>query len=398
MAAPGRVMRAPRLTPGESYQRHIQRKKVIALIAGLLLLPVSLLMIAAYDRGPLGRQVSDVLGISIPVGDRPTLTPTAASVAQGPTATPTPVACRDTTINGLVSDAETGALLNGVKVTASFGAAAETSPDGEYNIPICYDPVIHDGFSLVFERDGYESASLDLEIADFPGVVYQAPDVGLYSIQTPTPCLDTTFIGSVVDGDTGAPLNGVKVSASFGATAETSSDGEYKFLVCYDPKVHDGFSLVFEKDGYESGSLDVATNAYPGLSYPLSDVQLYSILTPTPEPTLLGPPRQTPLPTETPTLFQPPRQTPLPTATPTLFQPPRQTPRPTTDTSVITVTAVVTTAAGDPTPTDSPPKTLPETGVFDVAFPGQAIGFVLLAMSLMLIAAGVWPQSERRGR
>jgi len=41
---------------------------------------------------------------------------------------------------------------------------------------------------------------------------------------------------------------------------------------------------------------------------------------------------------------------------------------------------------------------LPVTGLQAIPFPGQAIGLVLLAISLMLIAAGLRPQSDREDR
>jgi len=287
MAAPGRAMRTTRPTPGELHRRHVQRKKVIALIAGLLLLPVSLLLIVSFDRGALGRAVSGALGLP-------------------------------------------------------FAGDALSQP---------------------------EPATLD---------VAQAP--------TPAPCLDTVFNGLALDAETGARLGGVRVTASFGASAETSPDGGYNILVCYDPAVHDEFSLVFEKEGYESASLDVVTKGYPGLGFRVADVAMVSLLAETPVPTLFQPPRQTPLPTPTATLFQPPRQTPLPTATSLAAG------------SGAASTPAPTRAAGSPAPTGAataaPPNMLPATGVPETAFPGQAIGFVLLAISLVLIAAGVWPDHK----
>ncbi len=277
MAAPTRTARIVRITPGESYRRHVQRKKVIALIAGLLLLPVSIFMIASFDRGPLGQAVADALGFS-PAGLRPQPTPTTSVVALAPS--PTAVAC-----------------------------------------------------------------------------------------------LDTVFSGRVVDAETSAPLGDVRVNASFGGSAVTSLDGEYKIAVCYDPAMHDGFALVFERDGYESGSLDVVTTGYPGIGYRIDDMGLYSIATPTP------PRPPTPRPTRSPIVTSaPPQAGPgaAPTTAPT--QPPAQ-PAP---------TAVSATAA--------PPSTLPVTGHAVTPFPGQAIGFVLLAISLMLIAAGVRPERDNRDR
>ncbi len=123
-----------------------------------------------------------------------------------------------------------------------------------------------------------------------------------------------------------------------------------------------------------------------------------------PTPTPFQPPRQTPLPTPTPTLFQPPRQTPLPTPTPTLFQPLRQTPRPTSAASGAGLGGTPTVAptqrpsglAPTGAPVSTPPGTLPVTGMPATALPGQAIGIVLLAISLILIAAGLWPVDEDR--
>jgi hypothetical protein len=267
MAAPARTTRIIRITPGESYRRHVQRKKVIALIAGLLLLPVSIFMIASFDRGPLGQAVAGALGFS-PAGLRPQPAPTTSVVALAPS--PTAVAC-----------------------------------------------------------------------------------------------LDTVFNGRVVDAETGAPLGDVRVSASFGGGALTSTDGEYKIAVCYDPAIHDGFSLVFERAGYESGSLDVVTTGYPGLGYRIDDMGLYSIATPAPpEPPTPRPPRS-------------PTATSAPPAGPGA--------------------APTTAPAATPT-TAATPSTLPETGLTMPPFPGQAIGFVLLAISLMLIAAGLWPERGNGGR
>jgi hypothetical protein len=149
--------------------------------------------------------------------------------------------------------------------------------------------------------------------------------------------------------------------------------------------------------------------------------QVTSTATPvTPEPTLFEPPRQTPLPTETATpaatLFEPPRQTPLPTETatpvptlfepprqtplPTLFEPPRQTPLPTGSATaapdVVDVTAT-TEAPGSTdataTPDGEPPKVLPTTGLV-TELPMQSIGFALLFVSLMLIAAALRREND----
>ena len=48
------------------------------------------------------------------------------------------------------------------------------------------------------------------------------------------------------------------------------------------------------------------------------------------------------------------------------------------------------------TPTPVPPTTLPTTGFAAPSVIGQAVGFVLLAMALMLIAAGLWPIKENK--
>ena len=44
--------------------------------------------------------------------------------------------------------------------------------------------------------------------------------------------------------------------------------------------------------------------------------------------------------------------------------------------------------------TTSPPTTLPVTGFATPTVIGQAVGFVLLALAFMLIAAGLWPIKE----
>jgi hypothetical protein len=364
---------------------------MIALIAGLLLLPVSLVMIASFDEGPLGR-AAESLGLSL---REPRATATVAVVAQNPT----PTTCPATVINGLVVDATTGALLGNVQVDASFGGNAVTSPDGEYNIPVaCYDAGQHDSFSLAFTREGYASANIDVTMGGYPGIVFVAPDVSLQPLApTPTPCRDTVFNGIVLDAATDAWLGGVEVEASFGAAAVTSPDGEYNILVCYDPSVHDSFSLTFTREGYQTASLDVTTTGFPGISSQVPDLRMIALQDSTPVATLFQPPRQTPL----PTLMEPPRQTPLPTPTPTLFQPPRQTPLPTATgagaSADVTATVEPTRPSGDTAPTPEPgappPNTLPVTGLPVAAFPGQAVGFVLLALSLILIAAGVWPQA-----
>jgi hypothetical protein len=333
-------------------------------------------------------------GLGLPVGVEPGApTPTVPAIVQAPS--PTSPACLDTVFNGLVVDAHSDALLGGVKVTASFGASAETSPDGEYNLLVCYDSTVHAAFALTFEKDGYESASLNVATADYPGISFQVEDVGLNAVQSA--CLDSVFNGLVFDGQTNALLGGVKVTASFGASVETSPDGEYNLQVCYDDAQHRAFALTFEKEGYASASLDVQAGGYPGIRFAVADMALYT-LAPTPEPTLFEPPRQTPI----PTLFQPPRQTPLPTPTPTLFQPPRQTPIATSalgnGAGDLQPTAAATPGSAEPgvtpAPTGAPPNTLPVTGL-PISLPaGQTLGFVLLAIALMLIAAGVWPQNQ----
>ena len=225
MAAPSRVTRMTRLTPGESYRRHIQRKKVVALIAGLLLLPVSVVTILSFDRGPMGQAFAEMLGLAI-----------------GP------------------------------------GPVAQIIPDA---------------------------------------VTEQSPSSG-----------------------------GTEQSPSSGGTATP------------------GF-----------GALDATPT-----------VQMA-----TPTPTPVQPPKPTLRPTST-------RQAPLPTAASGSFQSPLPSPLPTATAAPATPSAMSVSAptqsSSAPTPTGPPPDMLPVTGLRAAPFTGQVIGFVLLAISVMLIAAGLWPQNE----
>ena len=267
MAAFDRAGRNTRLRPDEAYRRHTQRKKLIALIAGLLLLPVSIIMILLFDRGPMGQAFAEVVGLA---------------AGSDPIAQVAPAACRDTTITGRVFDVRTNTRLGDVDVTTSFGSSAITAPDGKYAIPVCYDDAQHAGFSLIFEQTGYASTRLDVVTGGYPGENFQVADMGLALVPTAAPA-----------------------------------------------------------------------------------------------PHLAQPPQPTP-PVAAPELAP----TSLPTAT-ALSAAPAATPTgaPALDSSAL--------ASGE-----AAPSLLPVTGLQEFALPGQAIGFVLLAISVLLIVTGLWPGGD----
>lgn len=109
MAAPGRRFpfgRSNSDIQSDSYRRHAQRKKMVALAAGLLLLPVALVMIARFDQGALGNEVSRLLGatpasrlgaiaqVTITATPEPTAS---ATLFQPPSQTPRPTAVASAT-------------------------------------------------------------------------------------------------------------------------------------------------------------------------------------------------------------------------------------------------------------------------------------------------------------
>lgn len=271
MAIPERAGRISRLRLDESYRHHLQRKKLTALIAGLLLLPVSIVMILSFDRGPMGQAFSEVVGL-----------------------------------------------------------ATDSQP-----------------------------------------IAQIASDT----------CRDATFTGHVFDARTNKRLSGVDVSTSFGSSAVTSSDGTFAIPVCYDDAQHAGFSLIFEQTGYRPTRLDVVTGGYPGENFQVADMGLSVIPTATPAPAV-APPQSTRLPASTVESAQAPRPTAAaqpaaPAATPT--EAPLQ-------------------GAGGPYVGGAPPALLPVTGLQEFGLLGQAIGFVLLAISVVLIVTGLWPGGDDSGR
>lgn len=121
------------------------------------------------------------------------------------------------TLYGVVTDAETGYPLSGVKVTID-GLTTYTDASGNYG----FTGLTPGSYAITFEKEGYETASPEL-----PG--------------------QATLYGKVTDSVTGYPLSGVLVSLN-GLQVYTDSEGSYIF----EDLEPGGYVLQFSKEGYQT--------------------------------------------------------------------------------------------------------------------------------------------------
>lgn len=139
---------------------------------------------------------------------------------------------------GRVTDADTGAGLAGVTVTAHTGQATTTGGDGTFSLPLP-----EGAYTLTFARDGYFAEQRDIHV--FPGQASQVDVAMAFG--------DRTLRGTVTDDD-GAALAGVTVrAAGTGIEVATSADGAYALDL---PPGE--YSLEFAKLGYVTTAFTAA--------------------------------------------------------------------------------------------------------------------------------------------
>ena len=142
-------------------------------------------------------------------------------------------------VSGVVTDSVTDEPVEGAAITLG-SETVKTDARGAYKVPGLQDGT----YSLTVSMEGYWSPeAVDVEISgaditkDLELEAYTYSDVS----------------GKVTDGETGAPVSGVKVVGG-GVSAATDADGAYTL-----PRLLAGeYTLTFTKDGYRSGSREVA--------------------------------------------------------------------------------------------------------------------------------------------
>jgi hypothetical protein len=152
-------------------------------------------------------------------------------------------------LTGTITDAYTGQPV--AQATINLGERTlTTDTQGSYSIP---QWTAKD--TLVITAQGYEPASVDL--ATKPDLAQPTPPaVTLDAILRPN-----TLRGSVVDAYTGAPLPGVRITATDTISATTDSAGQYTLS-----DLPESFTLAATLDGYEEFSQPLARTTTTDLS------------------------------------------------------------------------------------------------------------------------------------
>ncbi|MBA7558439.1 hypothetical protein ES708_00042 [subsurface metagenome] len=136
---------------------------------------------------------------------------------------------------GRVTDADTGAGISGVLVTAD-GLQTSTDAAGDYS----FANLDTGSYRIRAEKEGYLMVSEDVTLVEGNNEV----NVSL----TPIAPVLANLYGTVTDAETGLPLVSVKVTID-SLTAYTNASGNYSFEGLT-PGV--AYTITFEKEGYET--------------------------------------------------------------------------------------------------------------------------------------------------
>lgn len=165
-------------------------------------------------------------------------------------------------ISGTVTDAESGAALEGAVISGSaLESSVTTDADGAYTLP----QLEKGSYSFTVSMNGYTSQTVSVSESDITGAAYTL------NIQlTAIPAEELVTVSGTVTADypSGA-LSGVTVSAGAGyASATTDENGVYSLSL-----TSGDYTLTFSKEGYDEKTQSVAASDFTDGAYTL-DVSL----------------------------------------------------------------------------------------------------------------------------
>lgn len=165
-------------------------------------------------------------------------------------------------ISGTVTDAESGAALEGAVISGSaLESSVTTDADGAYTLP----QLEKGSYSFTVSMNGYTSQTVSVSESDITGDTYTL------NIQlTAIPAEELVTVSGTVTADypSGA-LSGVTVSAGAGyASATTDENGVYSLSL-----TSGDYTLTFSKEGYDEKTQSVAASEFTDGTYTL-DVSL----------------------------------------------------------------------------------------------------------------------------
>lgn len=154
-------------------------------------------------------------------------------------------------ISGTVTDAESGAALEGAVISGSaLDGSVTTDADGAYTLP----QLEKGSYSFTVSMNGYTSQTVSVSESDITGDTYTL------NIQlTAIPAEELVTVSGTVTADypSGA-LSGVTVSAGEGyASTTTDDDGSYTLYLS-----SGDYTLTFSKEGYDEKTQSVAASDF----------------------------------------------------------------------------------------------------------------------------------------
>lgn len=165
-------------------------------------------------------------------------------------------------ISGKVTDAESGAALEGAVISGSaLDSSVTTDSDGAYTLP----QLEKGSYSFTVSMNGYTSQTVSVSESDITGDTYTL------NIQlTAIPAEELVTVSGTVTADyPNGNLSGVTVSAGAGyASATTDENGAYSLSL-----TSGDYTLTFSKEGYDEKTQSVAASDFTDGTYTL-DVSL----------------------------------------------------------------------------------------------------------------------------
>lgn len=154
-------------------------------------------------------------------------------------------------ISGKVTDAESGAALEGAVISGSaLESSVTTDADGAYTLP----QLEKGSYSFTVSMNGYTSQTVSVSESDITGTAYTL------NIQlTAIPAEELVTVSGTVTADypSGA-LSGVTVSAGEGyASTTTDDDGSYTLYLS-----SGDYTLTFSKEGYDEKTQSVVASDF----------------------------------------------------------------------------------------------------------------------------------------
>lgn len=154
-------------------------------------------------------------------------------------------------ISGTITDAESGAALEGAVISGSaLESSVTTDSDGAYTLP----QLEKGSYSFTVSMNGYTSQTVSVSESDITGAAYTL------NIQlTAVPAEELVTVSGTVKADyPSGKLSGVAVSAGTGyASVTTDENGAYSLSLA-----EGDYTLTFSKEGYDEKTITVAASDF----------------------------------------------------------------------------------------------------------------------------------------